>query len=59
MWTYYVLAQDINNAQPDLKPEDAAQIIGGMLLTNQLTLSFDQDTCQFVPDGHVTVIVGN
>lgn len=59
LWTYYVLAQDINNAQPDLKPEEAAQIIGGMLLTNQLTLSFDQDTCQFVPDGHVNVIVGN
>jgi PKD repeat protein len=59
LWTYYVIAQDVNNAQPDMKPEEAAQIIGGMLLTNQLTISFDPGTCDFVPDGHVNVIVGN
>ncbi|PIW59936.1 hypothetical protein [Shewanella sp. CG12_big_fil_rev_8_21_14_0_65_47_15] len=59
LWTYYVIAQDINNAQPDMKPEDAAQIVGGMVLTGQLTLSFDGGTCEFVPDGHVNVIVPN
>ena len=56
LWTYYVIAQDINNAQPDMKPEEAAQIIGGMVLTNQLTITFDEDNCPFVPDGHVQVI---
>lgn len=57
LWTYYVIAQDINNAKPDMKPEEAAQIVGGMVLTGQLTLSFHGGTCEFVPDGHVNVIV--
>lgn len=56
LWTYFVIAQDINTAQPDMKPEEAAQIIGGMVLTNQLTITFDGGTCSFVPDGHVNVI---
>lgn len=56
LWTYFVIAQDINTAQPDMKPEEAAQIIGGMVLTNQLIITFDGGTCQFVPDGHVNVI---
>jgi hypothetical protein len=56
IWTYFVIAQDINNAQPDMKPEEAAQIIGGMVLTNQLIITFEGGTCQFVPDGHVNVI---
>lgn len=59
LWTYYVIAQDINNAKPDMKPEEAAQIIGGMVLTGQLTLSFQGGACEFVPDGHVNVIVQN
>jgi len=29
-WMIYVIAQDINNAQPDMSPEQAAQIIGGL-----------------------------
>lgn len=56
IWTYFVIAQDINTAQPDMEPEEAAQIIGGMVLTNQLTISFDGGECKFVPDGHVNVI---
>lgn len=56
IWTYYVLAQDVNTADPNLDPEQAAQIIGGMLLTNQLTISFEGGTCPLVPDGHVNVI---
>jgi hypothetical protein len=56
LWTYFVIAQDINNAQPDMEPEEAAQIIGGMVLTNQLTLTFDGGECKFVADGHVNVI---
>jgi hypothetical protein len=56
LWRYFVIAQDVNNAQPDLTPEEAAQIIGGMVVTHQLTISFEQDTCPFVPDGYVNVI---
>ncbi|MEL7545267.1 MAG: hypothetical protein AAGJ84_01340 [Pseudomonadota bacterium] len=56
VWVYYVIAQDVNHAQPDMKPEEAAQIIGGMVLTHQLTLSFTEDECPIIPDGHVLVV---
>lgn len=56
LWRYYVIAQDVNHATPDMEPEEAAQIIGGMVLTHQLTITFDQDECPFVPDGHVMVV---
>jgi hypothetical protein len=56
VWTYLVIAQDINNAQPDLKPEEAAQIIGGMVVTHRLKISFGGGEFEFVPDGHVNVI---
>lgn len=50
----YVLAQDINTAQPDMTPEQQAQIIGGMLLTHQVTIDFHggvalEDNEFFVP----------
>ncbi len=57
LWTYYVIAQDVNHAQPDMSPEEAAQIIGGMVVTHQLVIDFDSDDCPFVPDGHVLVHV--
>lgn len=56
IWMVYVLAQDVNNAQPDLSPEEAAQIIGGMLLTGQVTINFAGGTCPLVPNGDVNVI---
>lgn len=56
LWKYFVIAQDINQAQPDMKPEQAAQLIGGMLLTHQLTITFDGGTCPLVPDGDVNVL---
>lgn len=56
LWTYFVIAQDINAAQPDMKPEEAAQLVGGIVLTNQLTITFDGGECALVPDGHVNVI---
>lgn len=56
LWTYYVIAQDVNDADPNLTPEEAAQIIGGMVITHQLTISFTEDVCKFVPDGHVMVV---
>ncbi|HEX3763186.1 MAG TPA: hypothetical protein VHW23_31045 [Kofleriaceae bacterium] len=58
LWKYLVIAQDVNNAQSDLTPEQAAQIIGGIVLTHQLTISFDGGTCRLVPDGYVNVIGG-
>jgi hypothetical protein len=56
IWTYFVVAQDVNAAQPNMTPEQAAQYIGGMVLTHQLTIDFSGGTCPFVPDGHVSVI---
>ncbi|MES2949005.1 MAG: hypothetical protein V4858_10735 [Pseudomonadota bacterium] len=56
LWTYFVIAQDVNDANPDLTPEQAAQIIGGIVRTHQLTISFDDGICALVPDGHVNVI---
>jgi hypothetical protein len=56
LWHYYVIAQDVNHATPDMEPEEAAKIIGGMVLTHQLTVTFDEDECPFVPDGHFMVV---
>ncbi len=56
LWRYFVIAQDVNHATPDMKPEEAAQIIGGLVITHQLVITFDDDECPFVPDGHVNVI---
>ena len=56
IWRYFVIAQDVNHATPDMKPEEAAKIIGGMVLTRQLTICFDSKECPLVPDGHVNVI---
>ncbi|MEW6125461.1 MAG: hypothetical protein AB1757_00240 [Acidobacteriota bacterium] len=56
LWKYFVIAQDINTAQPNMTPEEAAQIIGGMVVTHQLTISFTGGECPLVPDGDVNVI---
>ncbi len=56
LWIYYVIAQDVNYAKSDMTPEDAAKIIGGMVLTHQLSISFTEDECPLVPDGHVMVV---
>lgn len=57
LWKYFVLAQDVNTADPNLEPEQAAQIIGGMILTDQLSITFTGGTCPLVADGDVNVIV--
>jgi hypothetical protein len=56
LWKYFVLAQDVNTANPNLEPEEAAQIIGGMLLTDQLSITFTGGICPLVADGDVNVI---
>lgn len=57
LWRYFVIAQDINDARPDMEPEEAAKIIGGMVRTHQLTIVFDANECPLVPDGFVNVVV--
>lgn len=56
LWTFLVIAQDVNDATPDMTPDQAAQIIGGMVLTHQLSITFEGGTCPLVPDGHVHVV---
>jgi len=56
-WKVYVIAQDVNNAKEFMEPEEAAKIIGGIVLTNQMSISFGGGTCSLVPDGDVHVIV--
>ena len=56
LWTFLVIAQDVNDATPNMTPDQAAQIIGGMVLTHQLSITFEGGTCPLVPDGHVNVV---
>lgn len=56
LWQYFVIAQDVNDASHHLSPQEAAKVIGGLVLTNQLTVSFTEDECRFVADGHVMVV---
>ncbi len=55
-WQIYVIAQDVNDAQPNMSPEQAAQIIGGLIRTHQLSVNFQGGTCPKVPDGEVHVL---
>ena len=56
LWVYYVIAQDVNRAQPAMTPEEAAQHIGGIVVTHNLVINFEGGTCPFVPDGHILVV---
>lgn len=58
LWKYLVIAQDVNTARPDMTPEQAARIIGGIVRTHQLTISFAGGTCRLIPDGYIHVIGG-
>jgi len=40
-WQVYVFAQDVNDATPDMKPEIAAQHIGGFMVASALRITFD------------------
>ncbi len=54
-WAVYVIAQDVNTADPSLAPEDAAKIIGGQIVTHQLTIDYSGGSCPLIPDGQVEV----
>jgi hypothetical protein len=55
-WHVYVVAQDVNLAQENMSPEEAAKFLGSQLLTNQLTINTKGGTCPLAPDGDVRVI---
>jgi hypothetical protein len=54
-WYLYVFAQDVNLATPDMEPQEAAHIIGGLVLTGQLKLNFG-GPCQIIPDAAINVV---
>lgn len=56
LWKFFVIAQDVNSAQPAMSPAEQAKIVGGLVLTHQLTISIGGGTCPLVPDGDVNVI---
>jgi hypothetical protein len=56
LWKYLVIAQDVNTARPDMTPEQAARIVGGIVRTHQLTISFGGGRCRVIPDGYIHVI---
>jgi hypothetical protein len=58
VWKYLVIAQDVNTARPDMTPEQASRIVGGIVRTHQLTISFGGGSCRLIPDGYIHVIGG-
>lgn len=56
LWKFFVIAQDVNTAQPSMTPQEQAEIVGGLVRTHQLTISIGGGTCPLVPDGDVNVI---
>lgn len=50
-WKYFVIAQDVNHATPDMHPEEAAQFVGGIVRTNQYGIRYGGGNCPIVPDG--------
>lgn len=54
-WYLFVFAQDVNSVEDGTKPFDAAHIIGGFVLTNQLDLNFDHP-CTLLHDAVIHVV---
>ncbi|WP_061297970.1 hypothetical protein [Herbidospora cretacea] len=54
-WLLFVIAQDVNLAREGMSPHEAAQYIGGLPITDQLRLQFN-DKCVLVADKVVTII---
>ncbi len=55
LWYLFVFAQDVNSVVAGTAPFDAAHTIGGFVVTNQLTLAFDQP-CQLKQDAVIQVV---
>ncbi|SOC51197.1 hypothetical protein [Ornithinimicrobium cerasi] len=56
IWRFFVVAQDVDSADPNMTPEEAASHLGGILLTGQAEITMTGGTCSFIPDGHINVI---
>ncbi|MBM7865297.1 hypothetical protein GTO89_00745 [Heliobacterium gestii] len=54
-WYLFVLAQDVNTVEEGTDPYDAAQNIGGFLITPQLNLNF-QKPCEINHDATIKVV---
>ena len=57
-WYVFVFAQNVNTVLEGTDPYTAAKTIGGFVLTNQLTVSFDPNDspCELTHDAVITVI---
>lgn len=57
-WKVYVFAQDVNDATPDMKPEIAAQHIGGFMVASALQITFDPTLpCPLEAQATVEVVI--
>lgn len=52
----FVFAQGVNTVLDGTDPATAAKTIGGMLLTSQLVLNFDDKPCELNYDAVVSVM---
>lgn len=57
-WQVFIVAQDINRAEEGMAPEEAAKIIGGMILASPFKLKFGSGLCSALPDATVEVVAG-
>ncbi|EXK24265.1 hypothetical protein FOMG_18992 [Fusarium oxysporum f. sp. melonis 26406] len=57
-WYLFVVSQDTNTVIEGTEPRIAAKTIGGLVLTNQYSLRFDQEPCQLDHDAVITMITG-
>lgn len=55
-WYMFVFAQDVNTVPQGTDPREAAKTIGGMLLTNNYVIGFNDDPCELNYDAVVTVV---
>jgi hypothetical protein len=54
-WYLFVFAQDVNLVAEGINPKEAAQTIGGFVLTNQLRMAFPPDPCKLVHDKAIQI----
>ena len=51
LWKFFVVAQDVNTAQPEMSPEEQAKIVGGMVRTQQLSITIGGGPAPSFPTG--------
>ena len=53
-WLLFVIAHETNRAEEGMTPHEAAQFIGGLPITDQLQIKFDEN-CLLVSDKIIRV----